>query len=224
MERIGAYILTGGQSSRMGTPKARLKIGGYSFVEIAARALGAVSEDIKIVGGVIRESDEWATIPDVVTCGARGPLVGIYSALSDCSSAWAFVLACDMPFVSADLIAYLASVDRVGFDAVVPMQANGRAQPICALYRRATCLAAADELIRGEDRSLHALLERIRVRPVPFSSFEMIANSKDPFMNVNTPEDLRIAEARYLNSKPLRDQIGLTSLPVHSPPIFGKAE
>ncbi|MBL8185942.1 MAG: hypothetical protein JNK51_13560, partial [Blastocatellia bacterium] len=119
---------------------------------------------------------------------------------------------------------YLASVDRVGFDAVVPMQANGRAQPICALYRRATCLAAADELIRGEDQSLHALLERIRVRPVPFSSFELIANSKDPFMNVNTPEDLRIAEARYLNSKPLRDQIGLTALPVHSPPIFGKAE
>ena len=50
MNSIEAFILVGGQSSRMGTDKSRLLLDGKNFVTHIAEELRLVVDSVKIVG------------------------------------------------------------------------------------------------------------------------------------------------------------------------------
>src|SRR3712207_4771343 len=133
------FILVGGLSSRMGEDKSRLRLGGRSFVEIAAGALASVSNRVRVVGsraGV--ESHGLAVVRDVHE--GLGALGGLHAALNACEAPWAAVVSCDLPFVTAELFGRLASLRGEGVDAVAPVQEDGRPQPLCALYAAARCL------------------------------------------------------------------------------------
>ncbi|MER3461713.1 MAG: hypothetical protein C4342_01390 [Armatimonadota bacterium] len=105
------------------------------------------------------------------------------------------MLACDLPFVSGELFKKLASFDRKDFDAVVPVQQDLRAQPLCALYRRASCLPIVETMLAGDDWSLQELLRRVETRFVGFDEISDLPNSGHFFFNVNTPADYKTAEA-----------------------------
>jgi molybdopterin-guanine dinucleotide biosynthesis protein A len=147
---IEGFILVGGASSRMGTDKARLEVNGRSFVERIAGALACVTERVSVVGAR-EESAVWQlpVVPDVYA--KWGALGGLHAALAACRAPWAAVVACDLPLVTGELFARLAA-RRENFDAVVPVQPDGRPQPLCALYRVETCLGRAEELIASGER------------------------------------------------------------------------
>jgi molybdopterin-guanine dinucleotide biosynthesis protein A len=67
----------------------------------------------------------------------RGPLGGLQAALAYARTPWIFVLACDYPFVSGDLIRLLAGRVHDELGAVVPEQEDGRMQPLCGFYASA---------------------------------------------------------------------------------------
>jgi molybdopterin-guanine dinucleotide biosynthesis protein A len=102
------------------------------------------------------------------------------------------VVACDLPLVTGDLFARLASL-RENFDAVVPLQRDGRRQPLCALYRAATCRDPAEKLISAGERRPRALLEAVQTRSVAFEEVRDLDGAERFFMNVNTPEDFAAA-------------------------------
>src|SRR3954471_19809556 len=121
------FILAGGFSSRMGEDKSRLRLGGRTFVEIAARALSTVSGRVSVVGsrpGV--ESHGLSVVRDIHE--GLGALGGLHAALAACEAPWAAVISCDLPFVSAELFERLASLRGVGVEAVAPIQKDGRPQ------------------------------------------------------------------------------------------------
>src|SRR3982751_3045935 len=135
LEEIEGFILVGGASRRMGADKAELKLGHRSFVERVAEALAAIAAEVSVVG----DRDETQihhlkVVRDVYP--AWGALGGLHGALSACRKRWAAVVACDLPFVTGELFVRLASL-RENFDAVVPVQPDGRLQPLFALYRAA---------------------------------------------------------------------------------------
>jgi molybdopterin-guanine dinucleotide biosynthesis protein A len=66
-----------------------------------------------------------------------GAWSGLHAAVAYSRSEWALVLACDYPFVTSDLLTLLAGFASKECDAVVPVQPDGRLQPLCALYRAA---------------------------------------------------------------------------------------
>src|SRR5947209_5970692 len=189
MLEIEGFILVGGASSRMGTDKALLELGGRTFVERIHAALSSVTTKVSLVGAKERFA-QWPValpiVPDVhVKWGALG---GLHAALAACRAEWAAVVACDLPFVTGELFVRLASL-RQNFDAIVPVQPDGRQQPLCALYRSATCRRLAEELIAEGARRPRALLERVRTRMVAFDELSAACGSSDFFINVNTPED-----------------------------------
>jgi molybdopterin-guanine dinucleotide biosynthesis protein A len=124
-----------------------------------------------------------------------GALGGIHAALNFCKTEWAFVVACDMPFVSAALIRRLAQ-KRDPNQAVVPIQPDGKAQPLCALYRVEPCLSTTTQLIETGHRRPLDLLNSVGTRWVDFAELEDLDHSQNFFVNINSPEDYYEATQR----------------------------
>ena len=191
---VEGFILVGGRSSRMGTDKSRLQFGGQTSVERIAAELQTMTSRISLVGpGSAGFDPNLRIIPD--THQQWGALGGIHAALGDCEADWALIVACDLPFVTHDLCSRLLTLGRSESpDAIVPVQPDGRPQPLCALYRREPCWLEAEKLITGGEHTPRALLANVKtrwVRPVELSD---LPGAENFFFNVNTPEDYERAK------------------------------
>jgi molybdopterin-guanine dinucleotide biosynthesis protein A len=184
-DSIQGFILTGGGSRRMGKDKAGLLLDGQTFVDRIARELLPIASSVKLVGTGVA-NDELETVPDVFP--AWGALGGVHAALAACTAPWAFVVACDFPFVTTELFERLASL-REDSEAVAPVQHDEIPQPLCTLYRRSSCLDVATELIKSGERKPIALLQSVRTRWVSFSELSNLTDANHFFDNINTPED-----------------------------------
>jgi molybdopterin-guanine dinucleotide biosynthesis protein A len=198
MDSIAAFILTGGQSRRMGTDKSRLMLAGRSFLEQIAGELSLVTANVTVVGN-IGDAPQLGipTVPDVYP--HWGALGGVHAALAACSAVWALIVACDFPFVTGELFARLASF-REEAEAVAPIQSDGIPQPLCALYRVEPCLGCADRLIKSGERKPVALLQSVQTRWVSFAELSSLEGADHFFDNVNTPEDYARASRKGLST------------------------
>ncbi|HMF56354.1 MAG TPA: molybdenum cofactor guanylyltransferase [Pyrinomonadaceae bacterium] len=193
MSDIEGFILVGGRSSRMGRDKAALVLAEQSFVERIQSALAEITVRTSLVGARESYTQGLRNVPDVFT--EWGALGGLHAALAGCEADWAAVVACDLPFVTAELFRRLATL-RARWDAVVPIQEDGRQQPLCALYSTEICRPRAEELIRLGERRPRPLLDAVRTRRVAFNELEDLRGAKLFFMNINTPEDYEQAKRR----------------------------
>ena len=185
ISQVQGFILAGGQSRRMGRDKSQLTLENQTFTERITQTLLEVTDSVTIVGS--RETNSpYASVPDVYP--SWGALGGLHGALAACRSEWAIVVACDLPCVTAELFHYLASF-RDGHEAVVPLQPEGRPQPLSSLYRVEPCLERATELIEAGRRRPLDLLELVNTRWVPFSEVRNLAQAEKFFVNINTPDD-----------------------------------
>ena len=202
---ISGFVLVGGASSRMGRSKALLEFDGSKLFERAGTTLRSVcTGDVTLVG---HGSDSLASIshldlkavPDVHISGkidlGRAALIGVYSALRESKRSWAAILACDLPFVTAELVQDLGGRATDNIDAVVPLQIDSRPQPLCAVYNSDRCIPVIEEMLcRGEAR-MRDLLSRIETSYVPFAEIGTLPGAENFFLNVNRPEDLERARA-----------------------------
>jgi molybdenum cofactor guanylyltransferase len=182
-----AFILAGGASRRMGTDKSQLLIERQTFTERIAETLLAVVDSVTLVGFVSREAS--SSLPVVADIYPQwGALGGLHAALAACKRDWAIVVACDLPFVTAELFTFLAG-RRLDHDAVVPIQQDRRPQPLAALYRVDPCLQRATELIEAAHRRPLDLLEAVNTCWVQFDELTNLPQSEKFFVNINTPSD-----------------------------------
>ena len=185
MQSIEGFILSGGQSRRMGRDKCELTLNGRTFVELIRERMAPLTKSIKLVG----KSGSQAKLSSVADLyPGWGALGGVHAALANCSGDWALIVACDFPFVTTDLFNQMESL-AAGWDAVAPIQSDGVPQPLCTLYRVEPCLARADELIKSGERKPIALLQSVRTRWIDFPELAALEGSEMFFYNINTPED-----------------------------------
>jgi molybdopterin-guanine dinucleotide biosynthesis protein A len=200
---VEGFILVGGQSSRMGVDKSQLLFGAQTGVEHIAAALGALTPRVRLVGARSQDSSAvFRNVPD--TFERWGALGGIHAALTACESEWAAIAACDLPLVTAELFLRLWQLvlqEESRFDAIVPIQPDERPQPLCAIYRRGSCLAAATQLIAGNEHKPRSLLAKVRTRWVKFGALSDLPGAQSLFLNVNTPHDYDRARRILANSQ-----------------------
>jgi molybdopterin-guanine dinucleotide biosynthesis protein A len=198
MNEIEGFVLNGGMSSRMGAPKGSLRIGPLTFAEHAANALLAVCDRVYVVGGE-EAIDGVETILDVAWNGKkeRASIFGLRSALLQCSTKYAAILACDMQFVTGDVISRLAAdmstLEKGQADAIIPSDKNGWLQPLCAIYERDRCRVAIDAYLMTGERQIRGLIGRLRQHRIENSKFADLENAENVFLNINTPADLDLA-------------------------------
>ena len=193
MNDVEAFILAGGASSRMGTDKSQLLIDRQTFTERISETLLKLTDSVTLVGRQL-DTSVLPSVPDVYP--QWGALGGLHAALTACKRDWAIVAACDLPFVSADLFLSLASL-RLDHEAVVPIQPDGRPQPLAALYRVDPCRQRSTELIEAGRRRPLDLLEAVKTRWVSFDEIRNLEQSERFFVNINTPSDYYEATRGY---------------------------
>ena len=198
MDSIEGFILAGGASSRMGTDKSQLLIKDQSFMQLIANSLFEVTSSVTVVGHDTDDSRLRVASDVYPEWGALG---GVHGALSACNADWALMVACDLPFLTSELFFRLAKL-RTEVDAVVPIQPDGRPQPLCALYKVEPCLKWAAELIAAGRRRPLDLLENVKTRWVDFAELEDLDQSQNFFLNINTPEDYYEATQKVSSHRP----------------------
>ena len=186
---VEGFILVGGLSSRMGRDKSQLVIRGRTTVELISTALQPLTRKVSLVGA--RPESSTASLPNIPDRHHQwGPLGGIHAALHQSQSQYCIAVACDLPFVTSALFAHLiSSIIESGFDAVVPMQSDGRPQPLCAIYKRDSCLRATERAITNHEHMPRAMLDQVKTKYLDFSELSDLPNSDQFFINLNRPED-----------------------------------
>ena len=189
-------ILAGGAASRYGgRPKGLEHVGGRRVIDRVADALAEAADDLLLIANDPAARDWLPLVPmagDVrMNCGSLG---GIHAAIVRAGRP-VLVVAWDMPFVPPGLLRMLRERGARA-DAVLPESGSRRGlEPLCAYYSRA-CLPAIERRLDANDMRVISFFEDVRVERLPERDVRRFGDPAVLFMNVNTPDDLAIAE-RY---------------------------
>ena len=190
-----AVVLCGGESRRMGEPKAWLPFGPERMLQRVVRLVGAAVGPIAVVAA---PGQEIPPLPHSVTVvrdpvAGRGPLQGLAAGLAalPASAELVYASATDVPFLEPAWIERLAALIG-GDDLAIPF-VEGRHHPLASLYRRATVLPAIERLLREDRLRPVFLMELVRTRVVTADELRTADPELRTLQNLNTPEDYRAA-------------------------------
>jgi len=186
MARIGFLLLSGGKSSRMGTPKALLMVNGSTLIDTVARAGADFDERILSVNDPsIHTPDGFVRVEDVYR--GCGPMGGIHAALLAANCDALVTAPCDAPFYSKALAEYLVQQYEPELDALVLHDSTGRMHPLCGVYTK-RCLPVLEKHLTTGRFKLMRMLEEVRLKTITLPEYL----SDSVFENLNTPEDLAV--------------------------------
>jgi molybdopterin-guanine dinucleotide biosynthesis protein A len=194
-------IQAGGESRRMGQDKALMPFLGQPLIQRVVRRITPIADEVIVTTN--RPADyAFLALPlfsDIQS--GRGPLGGLYTALSSASQPLVAVVACDMPFVSPDLLAFQArTLETESADVVIPFPKDGY-EPLHAIYRRETCLPAVKWALANEQWKLIAWFSQVKVRTLTAEECRQYDPAGLAFANINAPQELAEAEelARHID-------------------------
>ncbi|WP_321477302.1 molybdenum cofactor guanylyltransferase [uncultured Paludibaculum sp.] len=177
---VAAFVLTGGHSTRMGRDKALLPYGDGTLVERVAQVAQRAAGVVHLVGAPERYVHLGFPCLSERYEGC-GPMSGIEAALRH-GFDWNLIVACDMPRLDDNWLGRLVGMATGGMkSAVVAAHADGRLEPLCAVYHAR--LQTHFETALAEGRfSVWKLLETI-----DFSRFAV--DDEEYVANLNTMDD-----------------------------------
>ena len=191
MTNIDGVILAAGRSSRMGkSNKVQSQLAGRTLLDHVRDRLEPQVDQL-IVNGDPAICGE-AAVVDVID-GAKGPLVGLYSALiSEQLSAAEFLMMvpCDGPFIPTNLVAELYRDIQLADADIACVRYGGVAQPTFSLWHKRVTPAVEQALLVKKQGGFKPLLASLDSRYLDWP--EQVVN---PFFNINTQDDLAEAEA-----------------------------
>lgn len=196
---MNAFVLAGGQSTRMGRDKALLKLSGRPLIEHALDKHRALGFAPRIVGSRPDLATFAPIIPD--NYPLMGPLGGIEAALAASDAEQNLFLPVDLPQLPVEFLHWM--IGRVALTnalATIPRR-QGRPEPVCAIYNRALLPHVQAALSAGYAKVMHAVERAALETGLRIDSFDVepiaAAQSWDQtipvhrwFQNLNTPADL----------------------------------
>jgi molybdopterin-guanine dinucleotide biosynthesis protein A len=202
--KLGAVVLCGGQSRRMGQPKAWLPFGSERLLQRVVRLIGVGIGDGPIIV-VAAPEQECPPLPAAVTIvrdevSGRGPLQGLAAGLRQLPGPieLAYASATDVPFLKPDWIRRL--LDLIDADDLAIPFVDGFHHPLASLYRRATVLPAIEALLHADRLRPVFLMESLRSRVVTADELRTIDPDLGTLRNLNSPDDYQQALEEYEGS------------------------
>ncbi|NEV61188.1 molybdenum cofactor guanylyltransferase MobA [Thiorhodococcus minor] len=194
LDDITGVILAGGAGRRMdGRDKGLLPFGDRALVEWAIDALAPQVGSLLISANRNIDSYSRYGLPVVRDSepGFNGPLAGVLSAMRSARTPWILTLPCDAPFPPPDLGRRLgAEIAKRTADLAIATDGTRR-HSLHALLPAALASDLADFLAAG-DRKVELWQRRHQIAQADFS------DCPEAFLNLNTPDDARRAEARFV--------------------------
>ena len=192
---VTGVLLAGGNSRRMGEDKRYLVVGEQTLLERGLAVLRSIFQEVLVV--IAQDSPSLdvgaRVVRDLVPdCGSLG---GLYTGLTQATTPYIFVVACDMPFLDPAVITQFTS-RRASADIVIAKLA-ARLHPMHALYGKG-CLPAVEQMIRARQLKIQEMVSHasLHVRYVTDADLLTIDPSGRSFQNVNTLADLEVARSQ----------------------------
>ena len=198
----GAVVLAGGESTRMGRPKAWLEMDGQPLLRRIVEIIGTVCSCIVVVGSRGQSlpplPEATVRIDDPPDRRHQGPLVGLAAGLAELAErgfALAYLGSCDAVFLTA--VHVTAMLDRLerGGEAVAPFETVGDRSfihPLASAVRVDRALGSARALIDAGERSAISLFDRLHTARVAATE---LPNPR-VLRTCNTPEEWQSALAQ----------------------------
>ncbi len=193
----GGLILCGGQSKRLGTPKAWLLFDDVPLLTRVAQTLLPLVQELRVIGapetdypllpeGVILESDPTAY---------QGPAPGLVRGLQQFSPQIdsVFVCSCDLPFLNPACVEFL--FDQIGTSPICIPTWKGYRHPLCAVYQ--TKVATGIEWQAWQNRRVIDFVESVGYHSIPEEVWHTIDPNGLALTNINSPEDYAIAMQKW---------------------------
>ena len=203
------FVQAGGGSTRFGTDKALVKLGGKSMLERTGELLASVCQDVNIVAprGKYRDAP-WPVLAD--GWPGEGPLGGILTALNylnetnptnesgtrkhgPCS--FAVILSCDLPFLTNEFLSFLKDRALSSQAPLTVPQSSVGLEPLCACWRSDSA-AAIQAAFDGGVRKVTDAMKRLPMEILDEPSWKRFDSANRLFSNMNTLADYQ--EARRI--------------------------
>jgi molybdopterin-guanine dinucleotide biosynthesis protein A len=182
-----AAVLAGGASRRMGRPKAALPWGAGNLLEFQTGRLATLFREVFVV---VKEKPDYPTGPATLILDHSpdfAPIHGLYRALEEAEDR-ILILAVDLPGLNHDVIRAIAEHGmRTPAPALIP-EADGRLQPLAAVWRRSVARFAKHRIEKGM-LSLGALADEVAAEILPEKAWRTFDPSRAAFANMNTLAD-----------------------------------
>ncbi len=196
-----AIILAGGRSTRMNGDKGLRELGGEALVNRVIRRVGELVDEVLLVVGSDEQREAYSRVVDedvtlVVDLYSDGsPLVGAITGLKHAKGEYAFMAACDMPFISDEVVETLFK-EGEGYDGAVYQWPNEWIEPLLAVYRVQPSLEKALELYGSGDLRVRRILQNLpHVKMIPMEDLKAIDPDLLSLFDADTEEALREAES-----------------------------
>jgi len=188
------YVLVGGESSRFGSDKALIWWQGRPLVVWVAEQVRIAAGSVTLVGRP--EKYQGLGLPVIADAVAGwGPLAGLSVALQHSPAEWNLLVACDMPYLGAPFLQHLLRLAAVEpADILLPVDGQGRAEPLCAVYSFRCGEVIAGALRRGVHKMTDAFAG-LCVRELPPAEYAAFDPHGLLLANLNTPAALAGATA-----------------------------
>jgi molybdopterin-guanine dinucleotide biosynthesis protein A len=185
---LSAVILAGGDSKRMGTNKAFLRLEDSNLIDLVFNRVNSLFAETIVVSDRL---EELAYLPakftrDLFTGVEKSALRGIHAGLTVSSYPASFVIGCDMPFFSLSLINYMSRF-AVQYDVVVPRHGE-HFQPLFAFYNKTT-LDLILERLKENKLKISDLYRSLRIKDIGEDTIKEFDPHFFSFNNINTRDD-----------------------------------
>lgn len=197
---VTGIILSGGKSSRMGGNKSLLKFEDQTIIERVRDLMKSLFNEVILITNDPADY-KFLSIPifeDLFK--QKGPLAGIHSGLTHSSSEKNFIISCDLPFITPEMIKYL--VDFRTEKLITVAKATGHIQQLAGKYSKESVYEAEkilNDQLSGEakggnqtkkDISALKLIERVGAEIISAESLPFY--KKELFFNMNDVEDYNL--------------------------------
>ncbi|HEX7367690.1 MAG TPA: molybdenum cofactor guanylyltransferase [Pelobium sp.] len=184
MDGVSAYILAGGKSTRMGSDKGLLPLNESFFAALIVTALKKASiEKITVVSA--------NKAYDVLNCNRiediypdKGPVGGVYTALSHSKTVHNIILSVDVPLVSAEIINWLIANIALN-KQLTQVKVLNKPNPLIAVYHKGAASVFKEHLLKNQ------LKLRTVVDEIPHQTIEVPEAWAALLQNINTKEDYK---------------------------------
>lgn len=182
MKTLTAFILCGGKSSRMQSEKGLVLFQEKPFIEHIIQAILPITANIQLITNT-KEYDylPYEKIADIVK--DKGPLGGIYTALTNSETESNLILSCDIPLISTELLSELISKHNEEAGITV-FATESRLHPLIGIYSKKV-LSVIKEAIDTNELKMMDFLAK-----VPHQIITIEESENFHLTNINSVDEL----------------------------------
>ncbi|MCD4674926.1 MAG: molybdenum cofactor guanylyltransferase [Desulfobacula sp.] len=186
-------ILAGGKNSRLpGRKKAFRKIGDLMILETIYGLFSNLFKEVIIVVNDPKEFADWdmTVVTDIIP--SQCALAGLHAGLFYASFPYAYVTACDTPFVKQSVVEYIVGQIEPKYEVIIPRTDDG-IETLSAVYSK-DCIPLIEDNLKKNIFMIKKFFRKKKVKEIPAEHLKALDPQMRFVFNVNTPKDLEKAK------------------------------